>query len=68
MWVDPDTSGKSASDLIFLGLDPTAGKACGWIKVVLKGTLQATLFLAASRLLVYQPTSIQIPHAKLLKP
>lgn len=32
---------KSASDIVFLGLDPTAGKHCGLTKVVLKGTLEA---------------------------
>jgi len=33
---------KSVSDIIFLGLDPTAGKHCGLTKIVLKGTLQAS--------------------------
>jgi len=45
MWVNPDASRKSASDLIFLGLDPTAGKTCGLTKVVLKGTLQASYWI-----------------------
>lgn len=40
MWVNPDSC-NSTSDLIFLGLDPTAGKACGLTKVVLTGTLEA---------------------------
>jgi hypothetical protein len=43
MWVCSDPNGpKNVSDLVFLGLDPTAGKACGLTEAVLKGTLQAT--------------------------
>lgn len=49
MWVDPDEP-RSASDLVFLGLDPTAGKHCGLTKVVLKGTLQASYWM------IYLPT------------
>lgn len=45
MWIDPDASRKSVSDLIFLGLDPTAGKSCGLTKVILKGTLQTTYWI-----------------------
>jgi len=44
MGVDP-YGDKSVSDLVFLGLDPTAGRACGLTKVVLKGTLQATYWI-----------------------
>jgi hypothetical protein len=39
--VDPYSQKKSRSDLVFLGLEPTAGKHCGLTKVVLKGTLLA---------------------------
>ena len=45
--VNPDLE-KSESDLVFLGLDPTAGKRCGLTKVVLKGTLQATYWIIPS--------------------